>query len=320
MSFVNREELINEERLRNYIRDSIKTVKDHRRASLLESRINERKLRGYIRKLIIEANEAAPHSSTGINVLEDLLKKIIPQIETEYKKLTTSVDQRSSFRAHIVNAVQNALAPTKASQQAGSSLGVGDFADDEEEYDKAIDIGRSYGGAGAMEESLEEADIELDVDGEEESASIADAEAEEFIDIDGEPGNVQKDEEPDEKDTFGVQGEDETGRNMAFKAFQRVEQSIVDAYDILSNDEDRELFYDYLLTNLKLYFDKFEDELTSVLPEPTTSEYEDEKDNQDSEEEVADDEEGGLDDLGDSEGEEDLGDEDELGSDDELEL
>jgi len=32
-----------------------------------------------------------------------------------------------------------------------------------------------------------------------------------------------------------------------------------------------------LITNLKLYFDKFEDELQSTVPEPTTPEYEEEK-------------------------------------------
>ena len=86
---------------------------------------------------------------------------------------------------------------------------------------------------------------------------------------------------------------------MAFQAFERVEKSIVDAYNLLSADEDRELFYDYLLTNLKLYFDKFEDELASVLPEPTTPEYEDEKDSQEASdeegEEAASDEGGDLD-------------------------
>ena len=56
----------------------------------------------------------------------------------------------------------------------------------------------------------------------------------------------------------------------------------------------QDLFYRYLVTNLKLYFDRFEDELASVLPEPTTSEYEDEKEEQSEEPE-----EGGEDlDLG----------------------
>ena len=40
------------------------------------------------------------------------------------------------------------------------------------------------------------------------------------------------------------------------------------------SDEDRELFYDYLITNLKLYFDKFETDLAANVDEPTTDEYE----------------------------------------------
>ena len=83
--------------------------------------------------------------------------------------------------------------------------------------------------------------------------------------------------------------------------FDKIEKQIIDAYALLSNDEDKELFYSYLITNLKLYFDRFEDELASVLPEPTNQEYEDEKDEQDAEdeegEEAAGEDEGGEDDL-----------------------
>ena len=62
--------------------------------------------------------DPTPNKSTGINVLEDLLKKIIPVLETDYKSLTTSDDQRSSFRAHIVNAVENSLTPAKVNNKA----------------------------------------------------------------------------------------------------------------------------------------------------------------------------------------------------------
>ena len=61
---------------------------------------------------------------------------------------------------------------------------------------------------------------------------------------------------------------------MSFATFKKIQGSILDSWEVLSNDEDKELFYDYLLTNLKLYFDKFEDELKPSLPEPTTPEYE----------------------------------------------
>jgi hypothetical protein len=53
-----------------------------------------------------------------------------------------------------------------------------------------------------------------------------------------------------------------------------IETQVVDAFDLLSNNEDKELFYDYLITNVKLYFDKFEEEMAVNLEEPTTPEYE----------------------------------------------
>jgi len=45
---------------------------------------------------------------------------------------------------------------------------------------------------------------------------------------------------------------------------------------MLADDEDKEVFYDYLLTNLLLYFDKFEDELNPESATSTTPEYEEE--------------------------------------------
>ena len=60
-----------------------------------------------------------PNKSTGINVLEELLKKIIPVLEVDYKSLTTDNSQRDSFRAHIINAVVNTLTPAKVNTDAG---------------------------------------------------------------------------------------------------------------------------------------------------------------------------------------------------------
>ena len=273
--YIDRNELIEEYRLRMEIRKAIYKINESDVRKLSE----EKKLRNIVKKLLEASDiEKSPHSSTGINVLEDLLKKIVPQLEQSYKKLTTSEEQRESFRTHIINAVQNALAPTKASAEAGVDA------------DKAIDIYQEAEG--------DEEEIEMNV-GEETPSEPApdDPEAEGFIDIDDTP--TEEDPLGDEKEFGqGAQG-DETGRNMAFQAFERVEKSIIDSYNLLSDDEDRELFYDYLLTNLKLYFDKFEDELASVLPEPTTPEYEDEKDSQEASEEegeeAASDEGGDLD-------------------------
>lgn len=65
--------------------------------------------------------DPAPNKSTGINVLEELLKKIIPIIETDYKSLTTNSDQRQSYRAHVLNAVDNSLTPARINNQAGEA-------------------------------------------------------------------------------------------------------------------------------------------------------------------------------------------------------
>ena len=191
--YIDRKELIQEEKLRLLIRKSIDTI--NRKNTLKEQQQLEdrKKLRSYIIKLVeAEKNLVSPHPSTGINVLEDLLKKIIPQIETEYKKLTTSHEQRSSFQTHIVNAIQNSLAPTRASEKAGST----------EEEEKAIDI-----------DLYEADDIEMEVGDQIDDDATED---DEFIDIDGDGG---ADPAAEKEGAFALEGEDETGRNMAFKAF-----------------------------------------------------------------------------------------------------
>ena len=94
--------------------------------------------------------------------------------------------------------------------------------------------------------------------------------------------------DPEEEEFITLTDQNETGRNFAAETFKSVEKQIVDAYDMLADDEDQQLFYDYLITNLLLYFDKFEDELANELPDISTPEYEKNKDNLDSE--VVDDE------------------------------
>ena len=86
---------------------------------------------------------------------------------------------------------------------------------------------------------------------------------------------VEDDDTPTDEEDFGsgLEGMDETGRNMAYTSFRKISQYILDAYDSLANPKDKEIFLDYLVTNLKLYFDKFEDELASTVEEPTTPEY-----------------------------------------------
>ena len=266
----------NEEKiLRENIRQMIRFVKQKRAT---QAQLDEQKLRGIIQKLIeieelkeaLPDDKPTPNKSTGINVLEDLLKKIIPQLEIDFRQLTTSDEQRKSFRAHILNAVINTLTPTTVNTQAG------DVAAEEE-----------------VEELAEEVDIEIGAEDDEK-----------FIDIrtDAEKAEEEEEEEVDPKEEFGagVQGADETGRNVAFQSFNKVEGPIIDAYELLSNEEDQELFYDYLIANLKLYFDKFESELATTVEEPTNQAYETAKEEETAageEAPAAGEEEGGVEEL-----------------------
>jgi len=74
---------------------------------------------------------------------------------------------------------------------------------------------------------------------------------------------------------------------MAYATFKKIETSVIDSYELLSNAEDQELFYDYLIANLKLYFDKFESELSTSVEEPTNQAYDTAKAEMGGEEEVA---------------------------------
>lgn len=265
---IDRDTFLQEQTLRQHIRKAIKISARKKKESLL----SENRLRKNIRKLLkeVEVEDKVPHHNTGINFLEDLLKKIVPILEDDYKILTTDPAQRKSFRAHIVNAVQNALAPGKSRARAGN----------EEDAGKMISTANEELTEAPEDElSLDDPEIEIDIGDDMDGPTDASSEIEagiaadpgQFIDIDSD-GVQQK-----QADTFSLPGEELTGRNAALSTFEKIEKNIVDTYGGLANEEDKSLFYDYLLTNIKLYFDKFEDELQPALEEPSTDEYEDEK-------------------------------------------
>jgi hypothetical protein len=256
---IERQQYLDELKLREQIRRIIRLVKKRK---LIEQQnrditvhLEEAMLREHARRMILSEADAAksPHRSTGINFLEELLTNIIPQIEPFYKSLTTNAEQRESFKTHIVNAIQNSLAPEKA-------LEATDAAKPLSEQD-APDI------AIGVEDSLPPRRDRVDPDDEED-----------FIDIESEEAADAAELSPEQEFATGADAAlDETGRNVAYRAFQKVEQQIKDAYSALQNPEDQELFYDYLMTNMLLYFDRFEEELQSSLPDVSTPQYEEEK-------------------------------------------
>ena len=255
--------------LRQNIRQLIRYVKQKRLDEEQKVRSSLKTLlRLELNQMLIEAEtpdqDPAPNKSTGINVLEDLLKKIIPVLKDDFRLLTTSEEQRVSFRAHIVKAIVDTLTPVDVNNEA------------------ELDI---------KSDNLKE-DIEIVVGDETDN--------DKFIDIrtDKEKAEEEDQEEEDPREAFGkgLEDFDTTGRNMAYNTFKKVQTNIIDAYELLDDSDDQELFYDYLIANVKLYFDKFEDELSGDIEEPTNQAYEDAKAEQ-SEQEIEPTDVGGFDDL-----------------------
>ncbi len=244
--------------IREYVRAKIKkNLLEHnqRKKSILDEELRLRKI---IRSILKEGDisDMHPHRSTGINVLEDVLKKMITTLRTDYKRMTTNKQQRDSFRAHMISAVKGALAPSLVNDTY--------LQDTELLSEPPPDIGGIEEPPMGLDEEMYDLDRTL-----------------QEIDIDIEDGDedkkipVEDDDQPDEMDGFGVDDPslDETGRNMAFTTFKKISQYILDAYDMLANSEDKKIFVDYLITNMKLYFDKFEQEIQKEVDEPSTQQY-----------------------------------------------
>jgi len=233
---IDRKELAEELILRENVRRAINVILQRRNVKALQEQKNEAQLRSLVRNLIVEGQSAvaavAKHDSTGINALEDLLKNtnVLSVLETGYKSLTTDIQQRESYKNHVLNAVKSSLAPEESRKEAGEDVEI------TEDLDEEIDI--------AIGDRPEDDPDFIDVN---------DEEVEEV--------------EVDEKEQFGLEGEDKTGRNRAFTDFQDIEKVILTAFDDLDNAEDIAMFEEYLLKNLALYFEKFEGELqTNVAP------------------------------------------------------
>ena len=249
---ISRKNIITEKLMREYIRKKIKENLTNKNKHLFQQ---EETLRKVIRKIIKEGDisDVHPHRSTGINMLEDVLKKAIPTLRMDFKRLTTDRKQRDSFRSHIIKAVEDSLRPMKANDQYLSGQASG--------QPSAL-LDEPLGADSAEEEipelqDLEEADIDIDITDDEKKIPVED------------------DDKPSDEEVFGtgLEDQDETGRNMAFTSYKKVSQYILDAYDSLANPKDKEVFTEYLITNLKMYFDKFEDELQNTVEEPDSPSY-----------------------------------------------
>ena len=249
----------NENRLRINIRKNLLKFfemkkQDHNNS--ISSILEEHELRLHLRSIILQEsfqnlNEIEDpttdvHDNTGINTLKDLFKNtnILSTLRNVYKTLTTDEDQKNSFRAHIVQWTQDTLAPVKLN--------------DTDSIDQA--------------QVAEQNTVGIDVLG------INDGDREKFIDVADGSEKETKQPEQDDEELATISGEDTTGRNKAERVYPTIEKSVVDYYAELDNPEDQEMFYDYLIANLKLYFDKWNNESAKSIEEPTNDAYAQAKD------------------------------------------
>ena len=252
----------------------------------------EKKLRIIIKNLIKEAAiEDTPSRSTGINKLVSALKIVLPTIERAYKSLTTSPEQRDSYKRHLVKAIIDTLSPQDAISDIGDGgeEGVAALAPEEPAGMEAAPT--PEGEEIALQEqedpvadSPEGIDIEVakgegDEDPfrtkEDDEAAAKESEAEKQRQKKKDK-EAFKDVEGERKDFPELPGLDETGRDEAVDIYKKVIDAVLRTYRRLHSERDKAHYKDYLITNLLLYFDKWESDIGGV-PELTTPEYEAEK-------------------------------------------
>ena len=241
MESANKDEL----RLRRIIRESLNVMSKSKAEE-------EQRLRNIVQHLIQEVKgntdvaDSVVHRNTGINVLDDLLKNIIKTIEKYYKNLASTKEERDSFRYHYLINFKNSLQPVNVNRAASGS----DTLQEQEEQFKL---------------TVKDVDSD-DIDSEPDPSMFLPARPED-----------EKAKETEEKEFVRADSSDpavKQGADFAEKAFNDTEKQILSAYESLTIPEDAKLFYDYGLTNLKLYFDKFESEMGAGMgEEPASPDY-----------------------------------------------
>jgi len=278
-------EKLQEQKLRAFIRAGIIKKKKERLDEQFKQALNKNKLRSIIKNILLteatDVNTDTPNRSTGINVLATTLKLVVPIIKQGYEQLTSSPEQKKSFRAHVIQNAINTLVRVDLTTGSNEERRMGDqereevvmpdnpeVAADEVEVEEPVEQPL----AEDVVVEQEEEDIEVEVGGDEDK----------FIDIEEpEPEEPAPEGADDvakavsgEKEFVQLPGLDDTGMEMAQRTFPKVQKQIADGYAMLSLKRDKEDYADFLVANLKMYFDQFDQEENVNLEEPTSPEYE----------------------------------------------
>jgi hypothetical protein len=218
---INREEFTQELVLREHIRKAIRIVRGKKDLDAAATRGGEKQLRELIRELISEAKKIATYDNTGKNELNVFLlnSSFLSTLETSYRKMTTSFEQRSSYIDHMAAAVTDFL--IRLDSLAGEDP------------------------IGLTEE--ETINIDIDEDPTDDPQFMGDA-----LEDEDEPEKMGEPDEPEFKKFF-LKGRDITGAKNAFKDFSNVQDILRNAYATLSASEDKESFREELPTQIILY-------------------------------------------------------------------
>jgi len=235
---IDRKELAEEVMLREHIRQAIQVIKGRRIQQQLAESHAEKELRNLIRSLLPEAKKIATYDNTGKNELNIFLlnTSFLSTLETTYRKLTSTYEQRSSYIDHIVNAVTDLLGRIDSIEQS----------DDAPVQDEKIKI------------SVGDDDPANDPDFMGDALAASDDEPEKLAQ---EPGEI-------EFEKFAIKGKDMTGARNAYADFKNTKDIIRQAYDTLDEPEDQDAFRDELPTQIILYAKAWENSLRAEVEVP----------------------------------------------------
>ena len=244
---------VTEKLMREYIRNKIRSKLNEQ---LRKEEEQELKLRLVIRELIKEAKENAnPHPNTGINKLRDSFRKAKATIKSKFQQLTTDPEQRVTFRSHLLNAFEKLFQELDGLNARGLPKEEPQAPPEEPEGDD-VELGAE------IDAILKEVKINLTDDIEIENNPTGDDQTKKDF--------AKKENENEEKANLNPEIEqgDTTGRNQAFDTFRLVQSYFSDAYLDLDNEDDKKMFKDWCLYNMKLLLDNYEAQLAAAPEEP----------------------------------------------------
>ena len=247
--------LLEEQKLRAIIRKGIGIILEKRKQNSKLLR-EELQLKQIVRKLIKEATKKniKQHDSTGMNALEVLVTStnFLDELKGEYILLRTNIEQRDSFKQHIMNAIENMFARDELNREP-----------DEEEREREEEKPESN--VGISPETASDVEDQNDI-----VAQISEALS----------ALNEQETSSAAKSTFAVLPDMErTGAIRAKSAWNKVEELLISALSGLPLEEDRQTFKKYMLLNftgaphpetgkwVPGYFEQWEAEISGVTPE-----------------------------------------------------